>query len=169
MRILDVQAEVRGALQLGAVHALLVAEAQLLAAVAELLAHLVLGALEGAAGGGMSSVASLLLEGEDVVLARLLVVAALGGRWLLLVVVQGDVAQLQLAAHVLGILHVHALVRPRVVLLRTAGPAVHHAALGAVTDLVAADLQALPELVDTAHVVAVGARLGRGCNVWHGR
>jgi len=165
VRILDIQAKVRGALQFGTVNALLIANAQLIAAVAELLAHFVLGTLEVAGGLGPSSLASLLLEAIWIGLLGIFAVVALQRRWLLFMIVQGDIAQLQLAAHVLGILHIHTLVQPSVVSFRASRPAVHDASFGAVTDLLASDLQSLPELVDTAHIVAITARLGRGCNV----
>lgn len=79
---------------------------------------------------------------------------------LLLVIIQRDVAQLQLAAHVLGILDIDTLVSARMIPFRAAWAAVHDASLGAVTDLFAADLLAFAELVDAALVVAVVARFG---------
>jgi len=77
VRILDIQAKVRGALQLGTVNALLIANAQLIAAIAELLAHFVLGTLEVAGGLGPSSLASLLLEAIRIGLLGIFAVVAL--------------------------------------------------------------------------------------------
>lgn len=61
MRIEHVQAESRGTFDLGTVHALLVADAQLIAAIAELLSLLVLGSLEVAAGSRSASITCLRL------------------------------------------------------------------------------------------------------------
>jgi len=165
VRILDIQAKVRGALQLGTVNALLIANAQLVAAIAELLTHIIFCALECASGLGASGVASLLLEAEGVDLLWIFVVVALQRRWLLFVIVQRDIAELQLAAHVLRVLYIHTLVQTGVIPFWAAWPAIHDASFGTMTDLLAPDLQTLPEFVDTAVVVAISSGLGRGCNV----
>lgn len=162
-----VQAEGGGALHLGAVHALLIADAELLAAVAELLSLLILYALKAASGRGTASITCLLLQAKAALLLVLIsnaVQTAMQCGWqrlLLLVIVQGNIAQLQLAADVLGILDIDTLVGARMIAFRAAWATVHDASLIAVADLCAANLQALAELVDAALVVTVAAWLGR--------
>lgn len=181
MRIEHVQPKGGGTLDLGTVHTLFVADAQLIAAIAELLSLLVLGSLKVARRRRHSaSIACLWIQAIAALLLLLLLLLCIltnavlattmqyGRQWLLLlVIIQRDIAQFQLAAHILGILDIDTLVGTRVIPLWTAWPAVHHTCLFAVTDLFAADLLAFTELVDAALVVTVwfggapcGGRMG---------
>lgn len=165
MGIEHVQAEGGGTLDLGTVDALFVADAQLFTAIAKLLSQLVVSALEAAGGRGTACITCLLIQTETALLFNFISNAVLatlqrrqGGKWLLLlVIIEGDIAEFQLTTDILGILHIDTLVGTSVIALGATWAAIHHASLVAMANLLATNFLTLSELVDSSLVVAIVA------------